>query len=163
MDIEKDELIEHFLDFSVVVTGFSRFDLLGTGQAELYYQTVETKIGKPILKELLDTFHDLDLKAQKNYKPSILTEGLHSDILAYWKLGPIARNIIKLWYTATWYELPDQSGKDFGVTLVDNKTCIPSPQAYPEGLVWRAVGVNPPGAKAPGYGTWSEEPSVSLS
>ncbi len=162
MGIDTPDLMEYFLDFSVVVTGFSRFDLLGTGQADCYYQTVEEKIGKPILKELLDTFHGLELTAQKKYQPSILTEGLHSEILASGKLGPIARNIIKLWYTATWYELPDQSGKDFGVTLVDNSTCIPSPQAYPEGLVWRAVGVNPPGAKAPGYGTWSEEPSVKL-
>ncbi|NEO65859.1 MAG: hypothetical protein F6J98_37890, partial [Moorea sp. SIO4G2] len=149
-----------------VVTGFSRFDLLGTGQADLYYQTVLKMIGKEILVELLDTFHDLDLKAQKNYKPSILTEALHSEILASGKLGPIARNIIKLWYTATWEKLPDQWREQFGASVDHSifipSPYIPSPYAYPEGLVWRAVGVNPPGAKAPGYGTWSEAPSVKL-
>ncbi len=161
MSIET-ELMEYFLDFSVAVTGFSRFDLQGTGQAFLYFDTVRRMIGDEILGDLLRTFHELDEKAQKEYKPPILTEGLNSKILASEKLGPIARNIIKLWYIATWYQLPDEWHKLYN-TSQDDKDFIPSPQAYPEGLVWRAIGVNPPGAKAPGYGTWSEPPSVTFS
>ena len=149
MSIDTSELMEYFLDFSVVVTGFSRFDLQGTGQADLYFKIVREKIGEEIFEELLKTFHDLDVKAKRKYKPSILTEGLHCEILASGKFGSIARNIIKLWYVATWGE--------------NEEAFIASPQSYPEGLVWRTVGVNPPGAKAPGYATWSERPSVSLS
>ncbi|MFM8005661.1 MAG: hypothetical protein ACKO86_12135, partial [Dolichospermum sp.] len=78
------------------------------------------------------------------------------------KRGPVARNIIKLWYTATWEKLPPAWEAWYGAGK-ENSHFIPSPQAYPEGLVWRAIGVNPPGAKGPGYGTWSEPPSVSLS
>ena len=33
-----------------------------------------------------------------------------------------------------------------------------SPQAYPDALLWRAVGSNPPGAKAPGYASWAHPP-----
>ena len=161
MSIET-ELMEYFLDFSVAVTGFSRFDLQGTGQASLYFDTLRRMIGDEILGDLLTTFHDLDEKAKKEYKPAILTEGLNSKILASGKLGPIARNIIKLWYMATWEQHPPEWRERFGVSPNDS-TFIADPYAYPEGLLWRALGVNPPGAKAPGYGTWSEPPSVSLS
>ena len=147
MDIDKSELMKYFLDFSVEVTGFSKFDLQGTGQVDLYFETIWGVIGGEMFKELLQTF-DKHKDVEK--------------ILASPKLGVIARNIIKLWYIATWEELPPVWREQFGTTLNDS-TFIASPQAYPEGLVWRAIGVNPPGAKAPGYGTWSEPPAVSLS
>ncbi|MEB3884182.1 hypothetical protein [Lyngbya sp. CCY1209] len=145
MDINSPELMEYFLDFSVEVTGFSRFHLLGTGQSTLYLDTVRGVVGSEMLAELLQTFHDHGADA-------VLTSG---------KLGPIARNIMKLWYMATWEELPPEWREKFG-TPVNDGTFIASPHAYPEGLVWSAVGVNPPGAKAPGYESWSYPPSVRL-
>ena len=75
---------------------------------------------------------------------------------------PIARNIIKLWYIATWEVLPEPWHDLYNTSQEDTEDFIPAAQAYPEGLVWKSVGVNPPGANAPGYGTWSEPPSVSL-
>ena len=161
MDINASASMESFLDFSVVLTGFSRFHLQGTGQTSLYFSTIRDIIGEDILGEVLQTFHRLKLEAQNSNDESILTNGLRSDILGSEKLGPIARNIIKLWYMATWYELPQDWQDVFGAKEND-KTFIPSPQAYPEGLLWPTIGVNPPGAKAPGYATWSEEPSVTL-
>jgi hypothetical protein len=32
--------------------------------------------------------------------------------------------------------------------------------AYTEGLLWVAIGANPPGAKAPGYGSWARPPQI---
>ena len=32
--------------------------------------------------------------------------------------------------------------------------------SYQEGLLWRAIGANPPGAKAPGYGSWAKPPRI---
>jgi hypothetical protein len=162
VSIKTPEFMGYFLDFSAEVTGFSRFDLEGTGQADLYFDTVLKVVGEDIFGELLTIFHDLDKRAKKKYDPVILSEGLRSQILESSKRGPVARNIIKLWYTANWYELPDQWETWYGADK-ENSHFIPSPQSYPEGLVWRAIGVNPPGAKGPGYGTWSEPPSVSLS
>jgi hypothetical protein len=161
MDINAPEFMEYFLDLSVALTGFSRFHLVGTDQAACYFKTVRNVIGGDLFGELLQTFHRLDVKAQSYEDQSILANGLRSDILGSEKLGPIARNIIKLWYVATWYQLP-QSWRDVFGTKENDKTFIPSPQAYPEGLLWPAIGVNPPGAKGPGYATWSEPPSVSL-
>lgn len=142
-DLDSSAMKSYFLDLSAALTGFSQFELQGTGQADLYYSTVEQEIDRQVLQELLQTFNDLD--------PSNLDEVLSSEILESEKLGAIARNIVKLWYVATWYPLSEKE-----------EAFIVSPQAYPEGLLWPSIGVNPPAAKAPGYATWSEEPTVTL-
>ncbi len=153
--------MEYFLDLSVVLTGFSKFHLQGTGQADLYFQTIKDVIGKELFTELLETFHKIHHQdqhtTQKLNEETILTKGLRLEILGSEKLGPIARNIIKLWYLATWFKLPKDWRNDFG-NKVDDKDFVPSPAAYPEGLVWPAVGVSPRGAKPFGYGSWSKEP-----
>ena len=154
--LDQSEMKEYFLDLSVALTGFSKFDLQGTGQADSYYSTVEQNTDSGLFPELLQTFHNLDLKAKSANDQSILEQGMRSEILESEKLGAIARNIIKLWYVATWYPLDQQSKGD-------QEPFIVSPQAYPEGLLWRSIGANPPAAKAPGYGTWSEKPSIPLS
>ena len=155
MDINAPEFMEYFLNLSVVLTGFSKFHLQGTGVATLYFETIRDIIGEDIFEELLTTFHKLEIeKTEKNHESII-------QILASEKFGPIARNIIKVWYMATWYTLP-QSWRDVFGTKEKDGTFIISPHAYPEGLLWTAIGVNPPGAKGQGYGTWSEPPLVSL-
>lgn len=161
MDINAPEAMESFLEFSVVLTGFPRFHLQGTGQASLYFDTIRDIIGKDMFEEVLQAFHDLNCKAKNktDESESILTNGLRSDILGSEKLGPITRNIIKLWYMSTWYELPQEWRDVYGVKEKDT-LFIPSPQAYPEGLLWPTIGVNPPGAKGPGYGTWKEPPAT---
>jgi hypothetical protein len=161
MDINTPEFREYFLDFSVAITGFSKFHLRGTGQVSLYFETIRDIIGGEMFGELLQTFHDIKTKAEFNDDQSILTLRLRTDILGSEKLGPIARNIIKLWYVATWYELPQDWRNVFG-TKEKDQTKVASPEAYPEGLLWPTIGVNPPAAKAPGYATWSEAPSVTL-
>jgi hypothetical protein len=145
VNIDAPEFTGYFLEFSAAVTGFSQFHLQGTGQAALYFNTVRGIVGGQIFEELLQTFHDYGVDA-------VLMSG---------KLGPIARNIIKLWYIATWEQLHSEWRERFGVPVNDG-TFIAAPYAYPEALVWSAIGVNPPGAKAQGYGTWSDPPSVSL-
>lgn len=145
MNIDTAEAMECFLDFSTVATGFSKFELQGTGQAELYFDTIRGVIGGEIFAELLQAFRD--------------SGDTLDDILESAKLGPIAANVIKLWYVATWDSLPDKWNETFGKCLNDN-TFIASPYAYTEGLLWTAIGVNPPAAKAPGYGSWKEAPSI---
>ena len=53
-----------------------------------------------------------------------------------------AEALIRLWYLGVWND-----------AVVD-------PEAYREGLLWRAVGTNPPGSRPPGYGTWALEPPL---
>lgn len=148
---------EDFLQLSTVLTDFSEFQLLGTGQAELYYSTAVGIAGKSVISELLQVFRQVESDAKSD--PEKLETGLRSAILSDEKLGPVARNLIKLWYIGTWYQLPGSWHERFGLAG-DDKTFIPSPSSYVEGLLWTAIGAHPPGAKAPGYGTWTGPPVI---
>ncbi|NET34240.1 MAG: hypothetical protein F6K19_19820 [Cyanothece sp. SIO1E1] len=146
-----------FLNLSVAITGFSEFHLQGTGQARLYCSKITDIIGTTIFSELLQTFRDLEVSA--NGDDAALDEGLRHKILSSEKFGPISRSIIKLWYVGTWYQLPAAWRERFGA-LEQDTTFVVSPVAFTEGLLWPTIGVNPPAAKAQGYGTWGQRPSV---
>ncbi|MEE4378199.1 MAG: hypothetical protein V2J55_11920 [Candidatus Competibacteraceae bacterium] len=149
---------DDFLGLSAALTGFSSFNLQGTGQASLYYSTLIDIVGEGTFFELLDTFHGLENKTKGD--EAVLAECLRQDIFSSDRLGPIARNIIKLWYVGTWYQLPAAWRDTFGVHEKDI-TVVVSPIAFTEGLLWPTLGVNPPAAKAQGYGSWSHKPSVA--
>ncbi len=146
-----------FLALSAVLTDFSTFRLNGTGVATLYFDTVVSVVGAETTGQLIQAFRGVEREAGDSAQK--LDEGLRSEIFSDDKLGPVARNIIKLWFIGTWYQLPQQWRSRFG-TNVRDRTFIPAPQAYVEGLLWPAIGAHPPGAKAPGYGTWSEAPAI---
>ena len=84
---------------------------------------------------------------------------LRRDIFGDSRLGPIARNVIKLWYVGIWYELPREWSDAYGQRERDTKFTV-SPTAYTEGLLWPAMDANPPGAKAPGYASWTRPPRI---
>jgi hypothetical protein len=144
-----------FLDLSARLTAFTAFELQGTGQAEPYLATAEAAIGEDVLGELLTAYERL----QGRQDGAAVDRLVRREILADAKLGPIARNIIKLWYIGTWYELPSAWRELFG-TREQDFTHVVSPAAYTEGLLWPTIGANPNGAKAPGYGSWAEPPRI---
>jgi hypothetical protein len=151
------ELMPGFLAFSAEVTAFSAVDLQGTGQAEEYLALLERVVGEDVVREVLDAHARAVAEAptDRTARARLLTR----DVFSHDKLGPVARNVIKLWYVGVWYELPPEWAEAFGV-LENDGTFTASPQAYPEGLLWRAIGANPPGARAPGYGSWAEPPRI---
>jgi hypothetical protein len=69
----------------------------------------------------------------------------------------MSRNIIKLWYTATWFELPAAWKQKFGERPND-RTFIPYTYAYPESLLGPAVGAHPAGAKPTSHQSWMFPP-----
>jgi hypothetical protein len=73
----------------------------------------------------------------------------------------MARNIIKMWYTGNWAQLPQAWRNQHGAGARDVDHVISS-QAYQEGLVWRAIGTHPQGAKQPGFGTWALPPRIEI-
>jgi hypothetical protein len=159
------DVTQRFLAFSAEVTAFTEFDLRGTGQAESYLSTVIRVVGEEPLTELLDAYERTvratpgGLARQPNGDRSARARALSAEIFSSDKLGPIARNIIKLWYAGVWYELPSEWAENYGVREGDG-TFTASPEAYPEALLWVAIGANPPGAKAPGYGSWAHPPVI---
>jgi hypothetical protein len=167
--------LRDFVKFSATVTGFSEFDLWGTGQAEAYYET-----------------------AVKQEGPDAIHKAMASDPSAV-TADPVVKSIIKLWYVGVWYG-PELAGRtDVAAWTAPGrsgaKPAVPddsrpegsrpsqavpgqhraggdraqgedgreppfvvSPDAYTEGLLWRAIGAHPSGAKAPGYGSWADPP-----
>ena len=81
---------------------------------------------------LVEAYHDLVLESLGEEGLRELTDG-----------GGAARRLIRLWYTGHW------------------DGAMVSAAAYRAGLLWRAIGVSPPGAWPPGYGSWSLPPQPS--
>jgi hypothetical protein len=147
-------MINDFLIFSSEVTAFSVFELRGTGLAEAYFEAVVRVVGQPVLQELLTAYGALEKTPQ-----ALRDDRLRREIFGDEKLGPIARNIIKLWYIGIWEELPHAWTESYGA-IENNVAFMVSAAAYTEGLLWTAIGANPPGAKAPGYASWVLPPQI---
>jgi hypothetical protein len=138
---------EEFLLLSVQLCGISRFDLLGTGYAKPYFEKVKEIVGSDVLYRLLTTY--ADLRDDREVRAAILNHP---------EFGPIARNIIKLWYAAAWFQLPFTWRQNFGERPLD-RTFVPYPYAYPESLLGPAVGAHPAGAKPAGHQSWTLPPN----
>jgi hypothetical protein len=147
--------LERFLAFSADATAFTRFELQGTGQAQEYLDTVVRIVGATIVDRLLD----LHASAAAADDGPTREDLLRRDVLSDPQLGPVARNIVKMWFVGIWYELPREWTEAFGARPGD-VTFVVSGTAYTEGLLWPAIGANPPGAKAPGYGSWALPPHI---
>jgi hypothetical protein len=147
---------EQFVEFSAEVTGFTAFELFGTGMADTYLDEVVTKrIGADRLRKLLAAYSGIKPVTEQKVRTSRMRREIFGDE----ELGPIARNIIKLWYLGIWEALPQGWVETYG-PIDDNKGFTVNASAYVEGLLWVAIGANPPGAKAPGYGSWAHPPEI---
>jgi hypothetical protein len=145
---------EVFLALSVELTAFSRFDLLGTGLAERYLATLDKVVGGEITDTLLAAYAALPPAEGEARMQAVRTTILGNELL-----GDVARALIKLWYSGTWFELPRGWTERFGPRPADT-TFVVSPDAYVEGLLWKAIGAHPAGAKAPGFGSWALPPKI---
>jgi hypothetical protein len=155
-----DELQAAFLSLSETLTGYSRFRLVGTGQADPYLATTREAVGDDVLAELLTTFTAVHGDAAGDERA--LDSGLRARIFSDSKLGPVARNVIKMWFVGTWYQLP-QEWRDVHAARGPDSTHVVSPASYTEGLLWPTIGANPPGAKGQGFGSWVGPPAVDAS
>ncbi|CAI0940350.1 sorbitol dehydrogenase family protein [Serratia fonticola] len=141
--LASDAALQQFIDLSRLLTGFDRFELLGTGQAAFYYDWVKTHAAERFAT-LLATYGELPADAAQ-HSSFVETHLLRSE-----KLSTLVRSIIKLWYLGQWYS-PDNP----------KETQIPSANSYQQGLVWDAIHAHPQGAKQQGFGAWSEPPVTS--
>ncbi|WP_420383431.1 hypothetical protein [Novosphingobium sp.] len=144
---------EKFVAISVALTGFSEAELRSTGLVRTYFDEMALIIGRTIRGDFLDAVAGDPANALK---------------LDPWR--PLGQNLVRMWYVGQWKAMPpgwattnfaepDGSGatqpppgyNEFG----RDTTRVLSAAGYQEGLVWRAIGVNPPGAKQPGFASWA--------
>jgi hypothetical protein len=148
-----DDRTDRFLDLSECLTGFGRVRLIGTGLAGAYLGVIAAILPDGVLDELLDAFGRTPAGSGRE-------AAVGSAILADPKLGPVARNVILLWYRGTWSALPPDWRAAFGASPLDTDHVV-SAEAYQAGLQWAAAGAHPAGALQQGYGAWSAAPQGS--
>ena len=160
MKIEETEeieivLLDGFYELSVVLTGFTRFELNGTGVGETYFATAMDIVGHDIMEELILRFLEIfsafeidDPRFDNVFREAILDDP---------KLGPVAKNLTKMWYLSNWEQMPPDWRKQYVTSSLD-VTKVVSADAYREGLVWLALDAHPMGTKPMGFGTWGEKP-----
>lgn len=129
---------ERFIALSARLTGFGRVTLLGTGMTDEYLSALDAVVGAAMVDELLAAGDDAELLDDP-------------------KLGPVARNLILLWYCGTWTALPDDWRAVYGTSPLDT-TRVESAEAYQAGLQWVAAGAHPAGARQQGFGAWAVAP-----
>lgn len=139
---ETRQALDRFVQTSAILTGFSSFDLYGTGQAQSYFAWMRD-VAPDATDALIKALDDLPCE------PEAHEHAVRTRVMSDPSLGPVARSLIKLWYLGQW-ERPDGSGD----------AVILSGDAYQEGLVWRAIGAHPQGAKQQGFGAWAEPPDI---
>jgi hypothetical protein len=136
----------NFVALSVALTGFDRVRLVGSGMVDEYLRVLTFALPEGVLDALL---------AACGPEPD---EAAVPTIMADPKLGPVARNVIVLWYCGTWSPLPDAWQDVYG-ELPDAPNGVVSAEAYQHGLQWVAAGAHPMGARQQGYGAWAQLPS----
>ena len=145
--------VGRFIDFSAALTGFRRVDLLGTGMARAYYDEVVAIVGERIVSRLVA----VGASVIERHGAAGVEDELRRRILGDELLGPLARNVMVLWYLGQWDQLPAEWRDRHGASTLDADRVI-SPAAYTEGLVWKAIGAHPQGAKPQGFGAWNLPP-----
>lgn len=146
---------QRFVALSVVLTGFDDAELWGTGMVDPYLNWLRSVVGDQRTGDLLSASQaTIDAAGGK---PAVLERLFLMNILQDDALGPLARNLIVLWYLGQWNQLPADWRDQHGASALD-QTCIISPDAYVQGLAWKAIHTHPTGAKMPGYGSWALPP-----
>ena len=147
------EARESFMSLSAALTGFAELELAATGVAELYLRYLEDTF-PDVLGRLLAAWRPIERDQPETEREAALRVVVMPDP----ELGPFARALLGMWYTATWAKMPTDWSQAYGdhgdVTAV-------VAGAYPEGLAWRAGGLHPQGAKPTGFGSWAFPPSGS--
>jgi hypothetical protein len=138
-----------FIELSVELTGFSKAELASTGMAQAYFDELGLIVGRGVRQGFLNS---------KLPSPKLLTDK---------KWGPVAQNLIRMWYLGRWNRLPSswvaaanlgqKKAKEFD-EFGRNVDHVISARAYQEGLAWRAAEINPRGAKQPGFASWTVKP-----
>lgn len=141
---------ELFLEISALLTGFNKTELQGTGMVAAYYNSVANV---PQIPNYSDGdkanntanvgffFAEVrEILERSKSDPDKIADAIASRLMPASAYSGLAQSIILLWYTGSW-----------GGNVV-------AAQSYIQGLMWDVAEAHPPGAKQPGFGSWSIPP-----
>ena len=137
-----DARATRFLEISADLTGFCRVELAGTGMTAAYLAALDAVLPVGLVDRLLAAWPNAG-------KSAVLDDP---------ELGPVARNVILLWYRGAWSALPQDWRAAHGVSPHDTDRVL-SAAAYRAGLQWAAASAHPAGAAPQGYGAWAAPPA----
>jgi len=140
-----------FVALSAALTGFRGAELWGTGQVDAYLTELIATVGEDVVARMLAAGEE----ALGSGEP----EKRHAVLLADQETGPVAKNVIVLWYTGAWRPLPNEWRNVYGASPLDVARVI-SPASYRSGLVWKAIGAHPKGANGMGFASWAAPPTT---
>lgn len=140
------DAVGQFLRLSVILTGFDEYELLGTGMLDTYFDELLRIIGSREAGSLFGALLRVDDGDEESFRTGILEDA---------RYGPVARNVLVMWYLGVWSQLPRGWRNTYGATAYDTDHVV-SAAAYREGLVWPAAGTHPMGAKQQGFGSWAQ-------
>ncbi len=143
---------QSFVLLSEALTGFSRIRLQGTGMTATYFDELTAILPGGMLQSILDDFMAEPTRPVAERAAALLADS---------ETGPVARNIILLWYQGSWHQLPDDWRARHGAAERDT-THVVSAAAYQAGLQWVAAGAHPAGARQQGFGAWSTAPAAPI-
>ncbi|MCA1631605.1 MAG: hypothetical protein LC774_14980, partial [Acidobacteria bacterium] len=130
-----------FVGLSAILTGFGADDLnpqfSPAPVAVEYLQTLQSKVDAALVSRMLSTYQTIS-----GLPPAEQPAAVQSQILADPQLGPVARNVIRMWYLSIWYT--DYSDPNNPVTGFSDGTVVSS-NAYTKGLAWDAAQAHPMG------------------
>lgn len=132
-----DYYYDVFISISGAITGFPENELLSTGLGETYYQHILESIEQATFLEFLNVSKGI---LESTYTVEQLNNAIVAELIAPAGMQDILNNVATLWYLGTWE----------GAYVND--------LSYKEGLVWKVFSSHPPGAKQPGYKSWSIKP-----
>lgn len=137
MELSSDPTVL-FLEISVHLTGFNKAELQATGMVDAYYNTL---LANSTQKNSMFFFNAVEAIFVKNkFDQTNINADIASILMPTSAYNGLAMSIIDMWYTGNW-------GNE-----------VISGQAYIQGLVWDVAQTHPPGAKQPGFGSWSFPP-----
>lgn len=142
--------LDRFVGLSVLLTGFDAVQLRGTGMAADYLAVLDAVLPADVVGDLLSAYERLPRGPERERVAA-------AEILGDPRLGPVARNLIVLWYCGSWTQLPAAWRAAFGASPLDTSRVI-SAAAYQAGLQWLAAGAHAAGANPQGYGAWATGP-----
>jgi hypothetical protein len=151
--VSDSDLLDDFLALSAALTGFSVAQLHGTGMGPTYLGELSAVVGDDLTVSLTRA-GTLALRW-----PDDVDDQLRLRVLDDPDLGPLARNLVVLWYTGGWVQLPADWRERNGASSLDGDRLLSS-QSWTEALMWPAIGAHPTGAKPPGFASWVGPPTL---